>query len=127
MERDRQAGRQTDRQTETDRDGESQTELHKTQFRINPLSRPEIRAADTLIVFPSFISFFLASVTWQKHAVHQVCFATTKSKTGFCFMEKVDRFLHDIFFIDHCFITSNTIYVIYVIYSQLFFRLTRSD
>ena len=57
MERDRQAGRQTDRQTETDRDGERQTELRKTQRRINPLSRPEIRAADTLIVLPSFISF----------------------------------------------------------------------
>ena len=70
MERDRQAGRQADRQTETDRIGERQTELRKTQRGINPLSRSEIRAADTLIVFPSFISFFLASVTRQKHAVH---------------------------------------------------------
>ena len=87
MERDRQAGRQIDRQTETDRDRERQTELRKTQRRINPLSRPEIRAADTLIVLPSFISFFLASVTRQKHAVHQVYFATTNSKTGLFLME----------------------------------------
>ena len=90
MERDRQAGRQADKQTETDRIGERQTELRKTQRRINPLSRPEIRAADTLIVFPSFISFFLASVTRQKHDVHQVRFATTNSITGFSLMEPLN-------------------------------------
>ena len=48
-ETDRQADKQTDRQRL--RDGGRQTELRKTQGRINPLSRPEIRAADTLIVF----------------------------------------------------------------------------
>ena len=64
-----------------------------------------------------------SGLNYKASTVHQVRFATPNSKTGFSLNpwtpKKVDRFLHDIFFIDHCFITSNTIYVIYVIHSQL--------